>query len=89
MQAAIEASGGPWLLGDSMTLADISIMPTIVRMWDLGMDGDWDTAPAVAHWLEMVRARPAFDLTYYHGALLTQKYPELNLRGAGRALPAL
>src|SRR5947209_1938566 len=35
MDASIEASGGPWLLGKDMTLADVAVMPALVRMADL------------------------------------------------------
>ena len=38
MDAEIEKSGGPWLLGRDISLADISVMPAIVRMADLGRD---------------------------------------------------
>ena len=37
MDAEIEASGGPWLLGKKITLADVAVMPALVRMDDLGM----------------------------------------------------
>ena len=36
MNADIERSGGPWLLGRDISLADVSVMPAIVRMADLG-----------------------------------------------------
>ena len=89
LAAAIAASGGPWMCGAALTLADIALMPTIVRMDDLGMDAEWAGLPAVATWLANLQARPAFAATYYAGSLLTQKYPELNLHQAGRALPPL
>ena len=38
MDAEIEKSGGPWLLGSDISLADIMVMPAIVRMADLGRD---------------------------------------------------
>ena len=40
MDAEIAKSGGPWLLGKKPTLADVAVMPTIVRMADLGLDYD-------------------------------------------------
>src|SRR3954447_4178533 len=36
MHAEIERSGGPWLLGKHITLADVAVMPALVRMADLG-----------------------------------------------------
>ena len=38
MDDSIEDSGGPWLLGKDITLADVSVMPAIVRMADLGRE---------------------------------------------------
>ena len=35
----IEESGGPWLLGKEISLADVAVMPALVRMHDLGMPG--------------------------------------------------
>ena len=32
MDAEIAASGGPWLLGERITLADVAVMPALVRM---------------------------------------------------------
>jgi glutathione S-transferase len=77
MNAAIEDSGGPWLLGRDISLADVSVMPAIVRMADLGRDGDWADLPRVANWYELIRAEPAFKPTYYPGSLLTERFPHL------------
>ena len=38
MDLEIAASGGPWLMGKDITLADVAVMPAIVRMADLGLD---------------------------------------------------
>ena len=56
MDAAITESGGPWLLGRSITLADIALMPAIVRMADLGLDTMWKDMPRVARWYDAIRA---------------------------------
>ena len=37
MDEALAASGGPWLMGEQLTLADIAIMPVIVRMDDIDL----------------------------------------------------
>ena len=81
MDAEIAASGGPWLLGAQLTLADVCVMPTIVRMADLGLDTMWQDKPAIARWLEGIRAHPAFRPTYYFGSLLTERFPHLRERG--------
>ncbi len=77
MNEAIEAHGGVWMLGDQLTLADIAIMPVIVRMDDIGMAPMWDAIPAISRWLDAIRAHPAYAKAYYFGSLLTEKYPEL------------
>jgi glutathione S-transferase len=84
MDAEIEASGGPWLLGKDITLADVAVMPALVRMDDLGM-ADWQDLPRVATWYDNIRAQPAFKPTYYHGALLSEKFPHLREKRAKSA----
>jgi len=80
MDQEIEKSGGPWLLGAQATLADVCVMPVIVRMADLGLDTMWGDKPRVARWLAAIRAHPAFEPTYYFGSLLTEKFPHLKER---------
>src|SRR5262249_46236524 len=77
MDEAIKDSGGPWVLGKDTTLADVSVMPAMVRMADLNRAGDWADLPRVAKWYEMIRAQPAFKPTYYPGSLLTERFPHL------------
>lgn len=80
MDAEIAKSGGPWLLGKKPTLADISVMPSIVRMADLGLDAMWKDKPAIAHWYDLIRAHKAYQPTYYFGSLLTERFPHLKER---------
>jgi glutathione S-transferase len=80
MDVAIAESGGPWLLGKEPTLADISLMPAIVRMADLGLGAMWQDKPRVARWYDEIRAHPAFKPTYYFGSLLTERFPHLRER---------
>ena len=77
MDVEIERSGGPWLLGSDISLADIALMPAIVRMADLGKATDWQGLPRVKQWYEAIRAHPAFKPTYYPGSLLTERFPHL------------
>ena len=77
MDDTLRSSGGPWLLGARLTLADVAIMPVIVRMDDIRLADLWSDRPAVARWLEAIRGDPAFRPTYYPGSLLTEKYPFL------------
>ncbi len=62
MQSALEKF--EWLANDAFTLADISMMPNIVRMDDLGLAHLWADLPKVADWYGRVQARPAFEKTY-------------------------
>ena len=84
MDDAILASGGPFMLG-RLTLADIAIMPVIVRLDDINLASMWDKRPAVATWLDAIRAHHAYAKAYYFGSLLTEKYPHLRrqLNAAG------
>lgn len=77
MSETLHDSGGPWLMGPNLTLADIAIMPVLVRMADLGLGTFWEHLPEIDQWLAALRVRPAFSKTYYFGSLLTEKYPEL------------
>jgi len=78
--AAIAKSGGPWLLGRELSLADIALMPAIVRMADLGQAWAWQDLPRLQHWYDAIRAHPAFKPTYYFGSLLTERFPHLRER---------
>jgi glutathione S-transferase len=77
MDAEFEKSGGPWLLGKQITLADVAVMPALVRMHDLGMAHQWEDLPRVVTWFDNIRAQPAFKPTYYHGSLLSERFPHL------------
>ncbi|SMY07687.1 glutathione S-transferase family protein [Flavimaricola marinus] len=77
MDLWLDQGGGPWLLGPDITLADIAVMPVIVRMDDINLGYLWDRHPQIGKWLDNIRATPAFKPAYYHGALLTEKYPHL------------
>jgi glutathione S-transferase len=76
MEAEIEKSGGPWLMGKKITLADVAVMPTLVRMDDLRMV-DWADLPRVVAWYDNIRAQPAFEPTYYPGSMMTERFPHL------------
>lgn len=66
MQKSLEQDR--WLAGEQFTLADISIMPTIVRMDDLGLAHLWADLPRVSAWYASIQSRPAFAKTYANGA---------------------
>ena len=80
VDAEIAATGGPWLMGKHITLADVAVMPALVRMADLGLATMWQDLPRVQRWFEEIRAHPAFKPTYYFGSLLTERFPHLKER---------
>jgi glutathione S-transferase len=77
MEAEIAMSGGPWLMGQSISLADVAVMPALVRMDDLRMSKQWQDLPGVVRWYDAIRAHPAFKPTYYPGSLLSERFPHL------------
>jgi glutathione S-transferase len=82
MDLEIAASGGPWLMGKDITLADVAVMPAVVRMADLGLDTMWKDMPRIVRWFAQIRAHPAFKPTYYFGSLLTERFPHLTAKAA-------
>jgi len=84
MDAEIEKSGGPWLLGKDISLADVAVMPALVRMHDLGIP-EWQDLPRVVTWFDNIRAQPAFMPTYYHGSLVSERFPHLREKAAKTA----
>jgi glutathione S-transferase len=77
MEAEIANRGGPWLMGQSISLADVAVMPALVRMDDLRMSKQWQDLPGVVRWYDAIRAHPAFKPTYYPGSLLSERFPHL------------
>ena len=59
----LEDSGGPWLAGETFTLADVSWMVLLDRL----VEADWESSfwaegqrPVIAAWWERLRARESF-----------------------------
>lgn len=80
MESEIHRSGGPWLLGEAITLADVAVMPALIRMDDLGL-AHWQDLPRVTAWFAAIREQPAFARTYYPGSLLSERFAHLKIRG--------
>lgn len=74
MEKGLTESGGPWLMGEMLTLADYCIVPTIDRMNDLGLAELWADQPKVSAWFERIKQRPAYQKTYYRGTRLSEIY---------------
>lgn len=72
------AVGGPWLIGEQYTLADVCTAPLIDRIDDLGYGDLWQTdLLRVTDWLKRMKARPAYVATFYKGARLSEQYPDI------------
>ena len=82
MDAEIERSGGPWLQGKQITLADVAVMPALVRMDDLRMAWQWQDLPRIVTWFDNICAQPAFKPTYYPGSLVSERFPHLREKAA-------
>ena len=62
---------GPWLLGSQFTIADIVLIPSIIRMADLKLEDQWTDLPDFKAWLTAVTERPSFSKAFYEGSRLT------------------
>lgn len=61
--AAQHLAAGPWLVGQSLTLADIA-MGTALAYVDFRYSNAWrQTYPALAAWAQNMASRPSFQLT--------------------------
>ena len=59
-------ANGPWLAGEAYTLADVDMIPFIMRTEHLGRKDLWEKRrPRVRDWLVRVKRRPSFEQTYY------------------------
>lgn len=70
----------PWLMGEQYTLADICVFPSYVRMDDIGYGYLWQDAPKVTEWFKQNQARPNYEKAFYHSSLLSEQYPDLDLK---------
>jgi glutathione S-transferase len=56
---------GPYLAGDSYTLAECAVIPYVLRLELLRMSKLWDRYPGVARWWELVKHRPSTETTIW------------------------
>ncbi len=76
MEAQLQLNG-PWLLGD-YSLADISVVPVIVRLNDIGLSRLWADCEHVGKWFSRFLEREALRKTFYFGSLLSEQYADVN-----------
>ena len=75
MEAQLQP-GGPWLLGE-YSLADICIIPVIVRLNDIGLSKLWADCDQVKEWFSRFLERDALRKTFYFGSLLSEQYEDV------------
>lgn len=90
----VALAGGPWLLGETYSIADIVILPSIDRMADLGLRSMWSDGqrPALAGWYQRMLERPAVQKAYPTGARLSDTLkvvPVVNSLSAHRTIDEL
>ena len=66
MEAALAHTS--WIAGELFSLADLNVMPAVVRMEDLGLSHMWADKPRMADWYTRLQARPSFAVTYMPGS---------------------
>jgi glutathione S-transferase len=66
MEKALAA--GRWVIGSQLTIADLALVPTVVRLDDLKLERLWSDLPRVADWYVRIQSRPSFAKTYYPGS---------------------
>jgi glutathione S-transferase len=62
------SDGRAFILGADLTIADITLMPSVVRLDDIGMASLWDNRPGVGQWFARIQAHPAYAATYSPGS---------------------
>jgi len=77
MESQLQRSG-PWLLGE-YSLADICIIPVMVRLNDIGLSKLWADCENVGEWFSLFLQRDAFRKTFYFGSLLSEQYGDVKV----------
>jgi glutathione S-transferase len=58
LDAALEEFGGPWLMGEGYSLADVSVTNYVFRLEALAFEAMWtQSRPRVTEWWERIKAR--------------------------------
>ena len=62
---ADDLNRGPYLAGDAFSNADCAVIPYILRLELLKLDGMWNAHPAIADWWQRVQNRPSVKATIF------------------------
>jgi glutathione S-transferase len=71
---------GPYLAGDTHSLADVAVIPYILRLELLQLSRMWDRRPGVAAWCERVPERPSTDTAIFRRMTEADAAPFKNLQ---------
>lgn len=64
---------GPWVMGEHLTLVDLTLAPLIDRMLDLGCMEFFQNTSETLNWMDRLQARPSYDQAFYKGARLSDR----------------
>ena len=84
MEASL-AAAGPWLAGETFSLADIAYAPYVTRLDHLHFAGMFEGRPRAADWYDRIRARPSYRDAL--AAWFNEKYLPLMAEKGGEAWP--
>lgn len=76
MEQALESA--TWIAGETYSLADVTMLPYVLRLEHLGLSWFWSESPRIEKWLEASRQRSNYDAITDH---LDPKY--LGIMSAG------
>jgi len=69
----------PYLVGHTYSLADVAVIPYILRLELIQLSRMWDKRPGVAAWWERVRPRPSTDTAIFKRMTEVDAAPFKNL----------
>jgi len=64
---------GPWVMGDQLTLVDLTLAPLIDRMLDLNMLDHFEGADRTLDWMQRLQDRPSYDQAFFKGSRLSER----------------
>jgi glutathione S-transferase len=72
MEKGLAESGGPWLMGKKLTLADYCVVAIFDRMEDLGLAGVWKENKIFIEWFDQIKERETYKLTFFKKTRLSE-----------------
>ena len=60
LDKALKDSGGPWIMGDGYSLADVALSPWLMRFENIMFSGIWSDLEHLQAWWERIKVRPNF-----------------------------